>query len=772
MGKKIAFFIFTLCYFNLFSLETPINEIQWKKVWSDEFDGNQLDSTKWKYQIGNGFWGNDTWIYGWGNNEKEYYTDREKNIAVKGGKLLITAIKENFEGDQAGKKANFSYTSGKILTKDLFAKKYGRFEIKAKLPNGGKGLWPAIWLLPNKEEYGIWAASGEIDIMEGWGSKINQVAGTLHYGEAWPKNIHTGKEYVFKNSDVSEWHEYALEWTPGVIKWFVDGELYQTQSNWYSKNNNEAVNYTFPAPFDKEYYVILNLAVGGWFDGETDEKTKFPAVMEVDYVRVYDLEGGYDENVKKPELKKETNNKQESNKNLLVNGDFSNEDSDWQLLSHFGGKGTFEFEENEENKYLKTQIEDGGPNSYSIQIIHEAPVIKGQWYKLSFEAKSEENREISAKVGGGESRGWAQYFANTYNLTKNMGKYISVFQMGAETDKIAKVEFHGGLSNINFWLGNVSLEPIDNPDEVLQSITKLPLSNGNVLYNGTFDQGNLDRMIFWNIDTDKSRVYVKDRKLVIKKSNDKSKVAQTKIPLLKGSTYQIKFNGSSELQDEISIKVVGNNKENIYFEKNINLSKDFKEYIYEFTAVEEDSNASFSVETASSKDDIILDNFFMKKKADYKNVNKEILNETFAEKESLASWNSWMGGPYGFGGEFQASINKNKLKILIKDTGKEEWSNAISKNINLQKGMKYKISFDVSSSITRDMKIIIEDSNYTKLMAKQIEINKKEQIINLDFNAYMGGDFALKFIIGNVGNTQNRPHEIKIGNVKLEVIEE
>jgi len=86
--------------------------------------------------------------------------------------------------------------------------------------------------------------------------------------------------------------------------------------------------------------------------------------------------------------------------------------------------------------------------------------------------------------------------------------------------------------------------------------------------------------------------------------------------------------------------------------------------------------------------------------------------------------------------------------------------------------MKYKISFDVSSSITRDMKIIIEDSNYTKLMAKQIEINKKEQIINLDFNAYMGGDFALKFIIGNVGNTQNRPHEIKIGNVKLEVIEE
>ncbi|WDC85649.1 glycoside hydrolase family 16 protein [Caloramator sp. mosi_1] len=263
----------------------------WKLVWSDEFNGKELDLTKWGYDIGNALVdanGNKI-ADGWGNNEKQYYTDSKNNVYVQDGKLKIIARKENVT-DQFGTTLN--YTSGKIKTKGKYSKKYGRIEVKAKLPEG-KGLWPAIWMLPEKDVYGGWAASGEIDIMEAWGSNTNKVAGTIHYGSSWPNNTYTGKEYLFPEgqSVSSDFHTYAIEWEPGEIRWYVDGNLYQVQNNWYSKDPNSGEKFSFPAPFDQEFYIILNLAVGGHWDGEPNENTVFPATMEVDYVRVYELVG-------------------------------------------------------------------------------------------------------------------------------------------------------------------------------------------------------------------------------------------------------------------------------------------------------------------------------------------------------------------------------------------------------------------------------------------------------------------------------------------------
>ncbi|WP_410512274.1 S-layer homology domain-containing protein [Paenibacillus sp. BR2-3] len=167
----------------------------WTLVWNDEFNDRTIDPAKWTYDLGDGTAvGNP----GWGNNELQWYTNEEENVKEEDGKLIITARKEA----QGGK----DYTSSRIKTKGLFSKKYGKFEIRAKAPSG-KGLWPAIWMLPENSVYGEWASSGELDIMEGWGSRPNTVAGTIHYGAGWPDNVYSGKEYVFPGgSTIEQFH--------------------------------------------------------------------------------------------------------------------------------------------------------------------------------------------------------------------------------------------------------------------------------------------------------------------------------------------------------------------------------------------------------------------------------------------------------------------------------------------------------------------------------------------------------------------------------------
>jgi len=256
---------------------------EWTLVWEESFEGNELDSTKWSYDIGNGFTTPDgTYVPGWGNEELQYY--QQENVTVQDGKLIIEARKES-ASDSHG---NYNYTSGKIHTKGKFFQKYGKFEAKIKLPEG-KGYWPAFWMLPENEVYGGWAASGEIDIMEAGGSDIRKVGGAIHYGGVWPNNTYTASDYRFaQGQDITQFNVYSIEWEPGEIRWYVNGELYQTLNNWYSIDSDTNTQYPYPAPFDQEFYIILNLAVGGWYDGEPIPKTKFPGKMEVEYVRVYE----------------------------------------------------------------------------------------------------------------------------------------------------------------------------------------------------------------------------------------------------------------------------------------------------------------------------------------------------------------------------------------------------------------------------------------------------------------------------------------------------
>lgn len=228
-------------------------------VWADEFNGTSLDGTKWTAETGGG---------GWGNSELQYY--KAANATVSAGTLKITAKKERVQAN--------NYTSARIKTYLKGDWTYGRFEARIKLPKGA-GLWPAFWMMPTDSYYGTWPKSGEMDISELIGSKPTNSFGTLHYGTSSTDHQYkTANFYLNAGTYADAFHTFAIEWQAGIIKWFVDDNLYQTLT--------PADISPYAWPFDKRFYIILNLAVGGTLGGTVDN-TIFPATMEVDYVRVY-----------------------------------------------------------------------------------------------------------------------------------------------------------------------------------------------------------------------------------------------------------------------------------------------------------------------------------------------------------------------------------------------------------------------------------------------------------------------------------------------------
>ncbi|HEX4958406.1 MAG TPA: family 16 glycosylhydrolase [Lacibacter sp.] len=226
-------------------------------VWADEFNTpGAPDAGRWNYDIGTG-------SNGWGNNESQYYTSRPENVVVSNGTLKITARRESFSGS--------NFTSARIVTRDKFSFKYGKVEARAKLPVG-IGTWPAIWMLGNNISTVGWPACGEIDIMEHVGSQLNKIYGTVHYPGFSGGNAVGGTVNV--SNVTTEFHVYAVEWTSATIKFMVDG------STFFTFNNTAAL------PFNQNFFIILNVAMGGNFGGTIDPAFNSSA-MEIDYIRVY-----------------------------------------------------------------------------------------------------------------------------------------------------------------------------------------------------------------------------------------------------------------------------------------------------------------------------------------------------------------------------------------------------------------------------------------------------------------------------------------------------
>lgn len=253
-------------------IETSIKRVtiykDYNLVWSDEFEYSGLpDSTKWNYEVGGS---------GWGNNEKQFYLEKSlENSFVKDGKLHIVALKNDFE--------NKLYTSARLATYQKFMLQYGKVEVMAKLPEG-KGTWPAIWMLPEslrkKEE--AWPLCGEIDILEHVGKDPNMVHVSLH-SKLYNHIKNTQITHFERLADVSNtFHLYGIEWTPEFIKFYIDNKLFYEAI----KGENGKVTTNEGWPFDKPYFLILNLAIGGNWGGSVDD-TIFPSQMLIDYVRIY-----------------------------------------------------------------------------------------------------------------------------------------------------------------------------------------------------------------------------------------------------------------------------------------------------------------------------------------------------------------------------------------------------------------------------------------------------------------------------------------------------
>ena len=285
----------------------PVSD--WQLTWSDEFDGEEIKSNNWSHEIN---------CNGGGNNEKQCYTENPENSFVSDGTLKLVAL-------PAVEGAEQPYTSARIISKNKADFTYGRFEIKARMPFG-QGSFPAFWMLPTDETYGGWPKSGEIDILETVNLKTtnddglveNNIHGTLHYGKEWPDNVHSGKSYRLPDAvnPADDFHVYAIEWQEGEIRWYVDNYLYATQrqsevrynskdeaaglahkgwfAEYYDAVTGELTTHWDKAPFDQQFFMILNNAVGGdWAENTNNlgvDPTAFEngQTFEIDYIRVYE----------------------------------------------------------------------------------------------------------------------------------------------------------------------------------------------------------------------------------------------------------------------------------------------------------------------------------------------------------------------------------------------------------------------------------------------------------------------------------------------------
>ncbi|MBZ9752343.1 family 16 glycosylhydrolase [Deinococcus sp. HMF7604] len=599
---------------------TAVTEPQ--PVWQEEFTGSGLSTARWSHQLGNGFMNGTEYISGWGNNELEYYTDRPENLRLENGELVITARKESYKDAQG---ATFPWTSARIRTAGKFSRTYGRFEIRAKFPKG-KGLWPAIWMLPEEPNpYGVWAANGELDIAEGWGSKPTEVGQTIHYGGVWPNNVYKGQTVNYPNAGtMDEWHVYTVEWTPGKIQWFIDGQLTSEKTEWWSAKgvppSSDSDLYAWPAPFDQPFYLLLNLAVGGNFDGNPDATTPSTAEMRVDYVRVYGLEAEKKPAGERPKMTYPwtpvPGRPTLQDGNLVYNSSFDWADTDprvtpgathldgvtnsafWTLFTS-DGKVSLSNDAGQGNA-LKADITAPGNVNYAVQVRQDGlNVESGGKYEVSFDVWAAQARPMMVKVGGGPDRGYAAYSGEqTVNIGTTKERKTLTFDMKAVTDAAARLEFNLGAAGAGpVWLDNVVVKRVGNA-----AGARPPAPDGNLLYNAAFTQNSAAHpgiagvpgtayWSTWDSGANGLTTAVSGGEVTLNvahvdpANNWHVQLNQTDVPLVGGQSYTLTFTGRASSAREVAI-VVGENGGSYarYLDTKAALTPTAKGFTYTFTA--------------------------------------------------------------------------------------------------------------------------------------------------------------------------------------------
>ncbi len=524
-----------------------------------------------------------------------------------GTKGVIEGSGASSEGTENGGSSSgkSEITSGRITTQGKHDFTYGRFEARAKVPEG-KGYLPAFWLMATDEgNYGQWPRCGEVDIMEVMGQSLDTSYHTIHYGydSTSGHKENQGRHSFAEGNLADEFHDYAVEWDPGKITWFVDDEEVYSTSDWYAGTDDDN-QITYPAPFDQDFYIILNLAVGGSWVGNPDEDTyenMNDKSYEVDYVRVYQKSQEeyerLEKEAKRPEKEPVKFREADESGNYVINGDFSKDihldgalDADkdnWKLHLESDAKGTTYTVNN--NKITITPSAVGSQN-HSVQLKQEnIPMIKGYEYELSFDASASEDRTVIVDVEGPD-RGWDRYFNDTQiNVGTSEQHYVLTFTMDKKSDANGSLEFNLGKQSST---GEVTISNVrlihKSGEEALEDQSKVIRPDGNYIYNGSFDQGE-GRLGYWEIsDEDKQYVSVTNAKNVRElkvtvPEGRKVTVAQSELsPIAKGS-YDLTFKArkeNTEAADGISVEVAGKtyvpelSDENIKFSKKLSFEND------------------------------------------------------------------------------------------------------------------------------------------------------------------------------------------------------
>lgn len=727
----------------------------YSKVWEDNFDGDSLNMKDWNIE---------THEPGWVNAELQEYTE-SGNYTVKDGALTIIPKKtKNADG-------TYSYSSARINTQNKHDFKYGIMEAKMKFPKG-QGYLPAFWMMPTNENfYGQWPKCGEIDIAEVMGQDTKKLYGTIHYGE--PHAQSQGTEVLKKGDFSDEWHTCAVEWEPGSIKWYVDGVLYHEEHSWYSKTVGQG-EVTYPAPFDQNFYLILNLAVGGSWVGYPDETTSFDSNFQVDYVRVYQKKN-YKENVKKP-VKKVVLKKADKNGNYVSNASFAKNEkldgsANWQFLGAQNGVGSAAIQD----KNIVISTKNAGKEDYSIQLVQPGlPMEKGAAYEVSFDAYAAEKRTMKVDISGPDMN-YMRYFQDTtVNLTTKKKSYKYTFTMAEDTDANSRLEFNLGAqgSTADVHITNVKVKKIKNASKA-ENDKKTVLADGNLVYNGKFQEGT-NRLGFWKVTKKNASVSVTNKNynkrqlaVKIKKESKASdiKVYQTDLAFEKNKEYSVSFDASATTARTVKVKVAGKTF-------TAKLKPSTKQYSFIVKTGKKLSDKDVVFYLGGKKGTVTLDNVIVTE-------NSLIKNGSF--NAGTTGWTEWHESNEADVSYVIDSLSEdNAADFTIKKTGSEEWKiQLMQKNIPLVKDQYYKLTFKAKSSRNRQIRAIIqglEDKNWEVYSGENIvDLTKKYQTYTKVFQMTADSDPAaqLSFNLGAAaGKVIDEQHRVCIDDVNLEVISE
>lgn len=722
--------------------------------WQDDFNGDTLNREDWNVE---------THEPGWVNNELQAYVDSTENIYLENGSLVLKPV-EKKDGD------SISYTSGRINTQNKHNFKYGLFEAKVKVPKG-QGFLPAFWMMPaNENLYGQWPRCGEIDIMEVLGHETNKSYGTIHYGN--PHSESQGN-YTLPSGDFSEeYHIFNVEWLPGKINWYVDGQLIHTENDWYSATEGQG-ELTYPAPFDQPFYIILNLAVGGSWPGNPDETTDIAnSAFYVDYVKAYQKDS-YDENVKKP-IKDVVLRDPDANGNYIINGDFATAENladgkDWSFLTTLGGEGTASIGDHE----ITIHTTAAGTADYSIQLVQPGlPMKKGGVYRLTFDAYADTARTMKVDISAPD-RSYRRYLDDTLvNLTTAKQTFTYDFTMTGNDDANGRLEFNMGASEstAGITISNVSLKKVDQT--VIEEGSKTVLADGNYVYNGSFQEGE-GRLGYWNITKDQgAEVSVtnedNNRRLMIHAPEGTSPqnpviVSQDALALTEGN-YALSLKAEGADGTSIRLNAAG------------------QEFTFALDGTEKEYSDKLVLAAAPSNTDIA---FYVEQPGVF------YLDDIRIEEDSLIKNGSFNAGFAGYepfvDGSADASYvvdslsEDNAADFTINDTGDAAWKIQLKQNnVSLEEGQWYRLSLKAKSSIARKLMFAIQrdgtaDDDWIPYSGEKIvDLGTGYDTYEIQFQMTNASDpkAVLSISMGAVGGTQiTENHRICIDDINLEKID-